>query len=182
MINIFLEYVDGGTVASLTAKHGRFADSVTRLFVRQILLGLEYLHDRRIIHRDIKGANILVDQNGMAPEVIKAEKYAATIDVWSLGCVTVEMLSGARPWHGFDLVATMYKLGTDQTPPLPADASDVAKDFLARCFVVNIKARPSVADLLVHPYAQYNPHFKFEEWTKNVGVRRTPTKIFRAKR
>lgn len=64
-LNIFLEYVPGGSIASLLAKFGSFRESVVKVYTKQILLGLEYLHAHGIIHRDIKGANILVDNTGL---------------------------------------------------------------------------------------------------------------------
>ncbi len=60
-LNIFLEYVPGGSIASLIEKFGALQESVIRRYTQQILQGLEYLHQRKIMHRDIKGANILVD-------------------------------------------------------------------------------------------------------------------------
>ncbi|KAL4424202.1 hypothetical protein ABPG75_001503 [Micractinium tetrahymenae] len=64
-LNIFLEYVPGGSIASLLAKFGSFKESVIRVYTKQILLGLEYLHSKGVMHRDIKGANILVDNTGL---------------------------------------------------------------------------------------------------------------------
>jgi mitogen-activated protein kinase kinase kinase len=57
--SIFLEYVPGGSVAGLLASYGAFKEPLVCSFVRQILKGLNYLHGRDIIHRDIKGANVL---------------------------------------------------------------------------------------------------------------------------
>lgn len=64
-INIFLEYVPGGSVSSLLKQCGCFEEPLIRNFIRQVLVGLSYLHGKDIIHRDIKGANILVDIKGV---------------------------------------------------------------------------------------------------------------------
>lgn len=55
--NVFLEYVSGGSISSVLRKFGRFDEELVQTMTVQILYGLEYLHDRNIIHRDIKGAN-----------------------------------------------------------------------------------------------------------------------------
>lgn len=63
-LNIFLEYVPGGSVVALLRNYGAFEEPLVCNFVRQILQGLSFLHSRDIVHRDIKGANILVDNKG----------------------------------------------------------------------------------------------------------------------
>lgn len=63
--NIFLEYEGGGSIAKLLERYGSFKENLVRLYSRQILEGLEYLHAHNVIHRDIKGANVLVDSNGV---------------------------------------------------------------------------------------------------------------------
>ncbi|SCW01173.1 LAFE_0D06700g1_1 [Lachancea fermentati] len=63
-LNIFLEYVPGGSVSSMLNNYGPFEEPLIKNFTRQILIGLSYLHRKNIIHRDIKGANILIDIKG----------------------------------------------------------------------------------------------------------------------
>ena len=62
-IYIFMEYMSGGSIAKLLVSFDSFPESVIRNYTKQILMGLEYLHYNMIVHRDIKGANILVKQN-----------------------------------------------------------------------------------------------------------------------
>jgi len=73
-LNIFLEYIPCGSIASLIKKVGVLGDQIIRIYVRQILSGLMYLHNYHIVHRDIKGSNILVDHNG----VIKLTDFGAS--------------------------------------------------------------------------------------------------------
>jgi serine/threonine protein kinase len=62
---IFLEYIEGGSIQYILKKYGALNEGVVRAYSKQILQGLEYLHHRKVIHRDLKGANILVDRNGV---------------------------------------------------------------------------------------------------------------------
>lgn len=63
-ISIFLEYVPGGSIASVYRKHQKFEEAVIKNFTKQILEGLSYLHAKGILHRDLKADNILVDSDG----------------------------------------------------------------------------------------------------------------------
>merc|ERR1719238_2063593 len=70
-INIFMEYVTGGTLTSYLKRfdhsdnRGRLPTETAKDWTRQMLLGVQYLHDSGVIHRDIKGANILVTNHGV---------------------------------------------------------------------------------------------------------------------
>lgn len=63
--SLVLNSSKGGTIASLIDKYGPLNETLVRMYTRQILEGLEYLHIRNTVHRDIKGANVLVDNNGV---------------------------------------------------------------------------------------------------------------------
>ncbi|KAK4266383.1 hypothetical protein QN277_027317 [Acacia crassicarpa] len=90
-LNILLEFVPGGSISSLLGKFGSFPESVIKKYTKQLLLGLEYLHQNGIIHRDIKGANILVDNKGC----IKLADFGASKKV-----VELATMNGAKSMKG----------------------------------------------------------------------------------
>ncbi|PKI74070.1 hypothetical protein CRG98_005548 [Punica granatum] len=90
-LNILLEFVPGGSISSLLGKFGAFPEAVIRNYTKQLLVGLEYLHKNGIMHRDIKGANILVDNKGC----IKLADFGASKQV-----VELATISGAKSMKG----------------------------------------------------------------------------------
>eukprot|EP00250_Pteridium_aquilinum_P028063 c36529_g1_i1 orf=340-2442(-) len=180
---IFLELVTKGSLSSLYQKYTLF-DSQIRSYTRQILCGLKYLHERKVMHRDIKCANILVDVNGkikvadfglakqisqldelksckgsaywMAPEVVDPRKtYSFPADIWSLGCTVLEMATRRPPFGDMEWHRALWKLGHGEAPPIPQDLTEDAKDFIKKCLEVNPARRPSASRLLEHPFVQY---------------------------
>jgi serine/threonine protein kinase len=61
---IVLEYMENGSLATVIKKFGSFSESLTAIYVTQVLRGLKYLHEQGVLHRDIKGANILTTKDG----------------------------------------------------------------------------------------------------------------------
>jgi mitogen-activated protein kinase kinase kinase len=93
----------------------------------------------------------------MSPEVIKGENpgKAGSVDVWSLGCVILEMVTGRRPWSNLDNEwAIMYNIAQGNPPQLPGtdQLSPQGIDFLKRCFIRNPKHRASAVELLQHEW------------------------------
>jgi serine/threonine protein kinase len=62
---IFLELVPGGSITTMLGKYGKFKEPIIQGYTREILQGLQYLHSNKILHRDIKGPNVLVDHRGV---------------------------------------------------------------------------------------------------------------------
>lgn len=189
-LNIFLEYVPGGSVQTMLNSYGALPEPLVRSFVRQILNGLSYLHNRDIIHRDIKGANILVDNKGtikisdfgiskkleatnilngannnkhrpslqgsvywMAPEVVKQTSYTRKADIWSLGCLVVEMMTGTHPFPDCTQLQAIFKIGgAKAAPTIPEHASEEAKMFLSQTFELDHNKRPSADELMLSPF------------------------------
>ncbi|XP_073276744.1 mitogen-activated protein kinase kinase kinase NPK1-like isoform X2 [Primulina huaijiensis] len=100
-LNILLEFVPGGSISSLLGKFGSFPESVIRMYTKQLLLGLEYLHKNKIMHRDIKGANILVDNKGC----IKLADFGASKKVEALATVTgFKSMKGTPYWMAPEVI------------------------------------------------------------------------------
>ncbi|CAL5019769.1 unnamed protein product [Urochloa decumbens] len=178
---IFLELVTQGSLAALYQKYN-LQDSQVSAYTRQILNGLLYLHQRNVLHRDIKCANILVDASGlvkladfglakemsilsqarsskgtvywMAPEVAKAKPHGPPADIWSLGCTVLEMLTGKVPYPDMEWTHALLKIGRGIPPEIPDTLSEDAQDFIKKCVQANPNDRPSAAQLLEHPFVQ----------------------------
>ncbi|KAJ1419941.1 Serine/threonine-protein kinase, active site [Sesbania bispinosa] len=154
---IFLELVTKGSLASLYQKY-HLKDSQVSVYTRQILSGLKYLHDRNVVHRDIKCANILVDANGsvkladfglakatklndvksskgspywMAPEVVNLRNrgYGLAADIWSLGCTVLDV-DPATSLFSLEGMQALFRIGRGQPPPVPESLSKDARDFI----------------------------------------------------
>ncbi|KAF2106376.1 hypothetical protein BDV96DRAFT_332866 [Lophiotrema nucula] len=104
----------------------------------------------------------------MAPEVIRSQGqgYSAKVDIWSLGCVVLEMFAGKRPWSKEEAIGAIYKLGSlNQAPPIPEDVSRVigveGLSFMYDCFTIDPAERPTAETLLRSPFCFSNPHYNF---------------------
>ncbi|GAA5845101.1 hypothetical protein JCM9279_005433 [Rhodotorula babjevae] len=177
---IVLEYCENGSLSAIIKKFGRIPESLVGLYTLQVLQGLLYLHDQGVIHRDIKGSNILATKEGsikladfgvatrvgslpdssvvgspywMAPEVVDQSGASPSSDIWSLGALVVELLTGKPPYHHLDPMPALFRIVNDPDgPPLPPGASAGVRDFLAQCFQKDGNLRVGARKLLRHPW------------------------------
>eukprot|EP00817_Percolomonadidae_sp_ATCC50343_P002280 CAMPEP_0117421072 /NCGR_PEP_ID=MMETSP0758-20121206/2258_1 /TAXON_ID=63605 /ORGANISM="Percolomonas cosmopolitus, Strain AE-1 (ATCC 50343)" /LENGTH=861 /DNA_ID=CAMNT_0005203019 /DNA_START=396 /DNA_END=2981 /DNA_ORIENTATION=- len=158
-------------------------EAVVSRYTRQILEGLNYLHQEGVIHRDIKGANLLLKDGGivkladfgvsvqkeeatnkavgssywMAPEVIQERPATTKVDIWSVGCTVIEILTGRPPYYNLELVSAAYHMVSNDHPPLPTKISPLCRSFLRKCFTKDVTRRPSAQQLLNDPFIlKYN--------------------------
>lgn len=107
----------------------------------------------------------------MAPEVVRShgQGYSAKVDIWSLGCVVLEMFAGRRPWAKDEAVGAIYKLGElNMAPPIPDDvANEIGAEalaFMLDCFTVDARERPTAETLLHrHPFCRVDGFYNFED-------------------
>jgi serine/threonine protein kinase len=140
---------------SICKSYGKFPENLVGIYMTQVLHGLQYLHDQGVIHRDIKGANILTTKDGkvkladfgvststlagadkeaqvvgtpywMAPEIIQLSGATSASDIWSLGCTVIELLEGKPPYHKLAPMPALFAIVNDDHPPLPEGVSPVS--------------------------------------------------------
>ncbi|KAF4589269.1 MAP kinase kinase kinase [Ophiocordyceps camponoti-floridani] len=116
----------------------------------------------------------------MAPEVVRSqnEGYSAKVDIWSLGCVVLEMFAGRRPWSKDEAVGAIYKIANGEIPPIPEDIQEtigpLAVAFMMDCFQVNPYDRPT-ADILLsqHPFCDLDQNYNFFDTELYTKIKET---------
>ncbi|KAF2266751.1 hypothetical protein CC78DRAFT_513454 [Lojkania enalia] len=176
---IILEYCENGSLHSICKNFGKFPENLVALYMSQVLHGLVYLHEQGVIHRDIKGANILTTKEGlvkladfgvatkaagldqssvvgtpywMAPEVIELSGATTASDIWSVGCTVIELIEGKPPYHKLQPMQALFRIVNDEHPPIPGGASALLHKFLIECFQKNPALRISARKLLKHSW------------------------------
>jgi eukaryotic-like serine/threonine-protein kinase len=142
---ITMECVDGQTLESYCTPKGRLPVPRVVEIIFSVCQALDYAHKQHVIHRDIKPSNIMLNKSGaakitdfgiaqsteqtsemgvwgtpayMAPEQLKEEAIGSFSDIFSLGCVLYEMLTGARAFSGNNNFAIMYKITNEEPKPV----------------------------------------------------------------
>lgn len=173
-----MELISSGSLYDTLNKFGTLTEQLCVIYITQVLRGLRYLHNKSLVHGDIKADNILLTKEGkvklvdfgtsamlnakqesalgtpfwMAPEVINMEGAVPASDVWSLGCTVVELVAGAPPYYDLPPMTAMFRMVEERHPPLPEAVSPELRAFLLACFTRDPTQRPSCAQLLRHPW------------------------------
>ncbi|XP_059159287.1 uncharacterized protein LOC131943281 [Physella acuta] len=186
VFSLFIEFMERGSLAKYinSQLHGRLTEEKAAMFTYQILEGLVFLHELKIIHRDIKGSNILMqDENNikisdfgvakilntlsqantqgkgtiswMAPEMFKEGTHKKSVDIWSLGCTVYQMVTGKIPFEGLSIFQISQRVSKNEHElPMLEKCSDILKDFLSQVCRKEPSERPSAEDLLKHEFVK----------------------------
>jgi len=111
----------------------------------------------------------------MAPEVVKQTSHTSAADIWSVGCLVVEMLTGEHPWAQLTQMQAIFKIGQSAKPAIPSDISSEAQDFLTKTFDLDHTARPGAGELLQHPWPAIKKPAGIASNLKNVASKSIPT-------
>ncbi len=157
---IAMEYLEGYDLSRCCAKKALLPQRETIRIVREVALALDYAHRRGVVHRDVKPANIrissagqvtvtdfgiarLVDLSGtqagtilgtpnyMSPEQINGEAVDGRSDLFSLGVVLYELLTGEKPFQGDDITALMNRISGSEPTPLQVKVPGIPEELAA---------------------------------------------------
>uniref|UniRef100_A0A8C1HUE5 Protein kinase C n=1 Tax=Cyprinus carpio carpio TaxID=630221 RepID=A0A8C1HUE5_CYPCA len=178
--NLFfvMEYLNGGDLMFHIQTCHRFDLPRSTFYAAEIVCGLQFLHSKGIVYRDLKLDNILLDIDGhikiadfgmckenifgeartctfcgtpdyIAPEILLGQKYGISVDWWSFGVLLYEMLIGQSPFHGHDEEELFQSIRTDD-PCYPRWLTRDARDILVKLFVREPERRLGVKGNIRH--------------------------------
>lgn len=179
-VYLVIEYCPKGDFSKFQ-KHKPIQEIHVQKYMRQLMMGLKYLNENDIMHRDLKPQNILIGKDGnikltdfghakrvkpddmaktfcgsllyMAPEIIKHdgnEKYTTKTDLWSIGCIFYEMITGSHPFRIRSHYELMEKIQEPIILPEIFNVSEEAKDLLFSLLKVNPEERLTWEEFFNH--------------------------------
>jgi len=188
---IVTDYAAQGDLLTQIKRHFKrkthFPERVVWSFFIQLILGITYLHRHKILHRDLKSANIFVNNQTcikigdfgiskvckppemlaktqigspyyVSPEMWKNKPYGQKSDVWAIGCFLYEMVALHPPFQANSLERLAQKILTGKFDPLPRNTSPEISTMIRKLLTLDHRARPSCADVLQTAAVQSRLH------------------------
>ncbi|XP_022525179.2 serine/threonine-protein kinase MARK1 isoform X1 [Astyanax mexicanus] len=173
---LIMEYASGGEVFDYLVAHGRMKEKEARAKFRQIVSAVQYCHQKRIVHRDLKAENLLLDADMnikiadfgfsneftigskldtfcgsppyAAPELFQGKKYdGPEVDVWSLGVILYTLVSGSLPFDGQNLKELRERVLRGKYR-IPFYMSTDCENLLKKLLVLNPGKRGSLEQIM----------------------------------
>ena len=180
---IVMEYADGGDLAQKIEKRGKklFSEEEILHDFIQIALAIKYIHDRKILHRDLKAQNVFLMKDGtvklgdfgiarvlertmqlcktqigtpyyLSPEICEGKRYNSKTDIWSLGCILYELCTLRHPFDAANINGLLMVIIRGKYKPISSMYSDNLRQLLAQLLTRDPAKRPSINQILRIPY------------------------------
>ncbi|CAK8671148.1 serine/threonine-protein kinase PLK1-like [Clavelina lepadiformis] len=175
-VYVVLELCRRRSLMELHKRRKAVTEPEARYYMRQIITGVQFLHDAKIIHRDLKLGNLFLTEemeikigdlglatrvdfegerkktlcgtpNYIAPEVLGKKGHSYEVDIWSLGCIMYTLLIGKPPFETTSLKETYSRIKKNEYR-IPSHISSVSKNLITRMLRSDPQSRPSVSSLL----------------------------------
>ncbi|XP_061457817.1 serine/threonine-protein kinase PLK2-like [Rhineura floridana] len=179
-IYMVLEYCSRKSLAHILKARKTLTEPEVRYYLKQVIAGLQYIHQQGIIHRDLKLSNFFITKNMqvkigdlglatreeqasrrrgvvcgtpnyLAPEVIAKKGHSFKSDVWALGCIMYTALTGCSPFE-ITRKQEMYQCIQEGRYPMPSRLSPSARGLIGKLLAPNPAARPSLEEALQHDF------------------------------
>nr|XP_056723604.1 serine/threonine-protein kinase PLK2-like [Euleptes europaea] len=179
-IYMVLEYCSRKSLAHILKARKKLTEPEVRFYLKQIISGLQYIHQQGIIHRDLKLSNFFITKNMqvkigdlglatreeqanrrrgvvcgtpnyLAPEVIAKKGHSFKSDIWALGCIMYTALTGCSPFE-ITHKQEMYQCIREGRYPMPSHLSPAARELIGKFLAPDPAARPSLEEALNHVF------------------------------
>ena len=214
MINIVTEYADGGDLSEKIKerknKNNNFTESEILDYFTQICLAIKHIHEKKIIHRDLKSGNIFLMKNGLvklgdfgiakgfqktidkaktmvgtpyylSPEILESKPYDSKSDIWALGVLLYEMMTFKMPFNANSFPMLSVKIMRGNYIPPPAIYTKDLRELVSKCLTVDPKSRPTIQEILKMPIIQNRIRSFLDEVQYNKEFNKTITKKYKEK-
>ncbi|EAY02261.1 AGC family protein kinase [Trichomonas vaginalis G3] len=178
-IYLVMEYAPNGELFKILRENDRFDEETSAFYIMQIVEAIKYCHSKGVIHRDIKPENILIGSDGnlkisdfgwsasisntnrrstlcgtldyLPPEMLNGEKYDFAVDIWGIGVLLYEFLTGNAPFEEPERDKTIERIKSVNIK-FPDDMPELAKDLIQKLLQKDPTKRISLGEVGSHPW------------------------------